>query len=1171
MSQLFGSIVNVATTNVGEWLTADVAAGADRLPVTNVSTFDEKGGYVSIEGTIYDYYGVDLDTGELLLRTGGGLMLVFYGGVVNPLVMGDEGIRVEIYPPQPEKVALVDFATEDGGEAVFAIVPHDLVAVVPDGYREEEFREAVLVEERGAGELYLKDVPTTPPNIEVEVTLGDGVVPIASPTPVLTGWVGALHAKWAAILNNELCQYDVHISTTSGFTVDDATTLVGTTTATSMTIRSLPTDAPLTYGVTYYVKIVARDSDGAAVPGGEASAQMQPITGPDISASYVYAGTVQAPQIEGGEITADLILSGSIATALTGGRTFIDNAGIVIYDSTGVPGTTLAPDNSVFVGDAEIGGLTVKDAMSIRGVNNELSTSAELMLAAGITAPSTGPSVVQDWDQIIFTKSGDASFNAANITSVQWLVDKWICGYRDGGTYRVYRFNSDGTYHSLAADSIVSSTALQTTQISAGGLCYTIASNHTIYRHRVAPGTYTFLVEDDFTSALGAIWTSVNTAVWDSGSGGQAKFVGDGHLMTDAIYDFKGSQVQCKVNRTAGTDGQDFFLTVRDTSGDECAQMKLEGSDLYFRIYGPSPGTLDTETSITYNSTSHKYWKISEVDAVGGGGDFHFYTSPDGVTWTERRSGDHDLSIGDLTDCAFRFTAQEDEPSSGTLTVFVDEFRYGLNNDGISSAAFDTQNNDGDVMTIGNNGTNLLLAEHDNSGGDDRIRVRVIDQNVVFTDFPSAVLSTFNSTSDSVYDGPLAGILLGSFDFGASRYVTKRANNQSEDWRVFNSSTGARVSAEEFPPSTATKGITWDGSFFWELGSGRIYKHTAATLSGSYLAGYTWYDSNATGGTHETTISPLSALTLKRRARITLTGVAIPGAGGTDDPNSVRFYVGVTSGTLKLQSTTGAGVYTATYQAITTGGAAPPGSNNFPGGTPAKIKSTSGGLIISGDGTISGGIFSGSFGNTEIGNAVNLDTITTPGMYVQSSDAEAAAGTNYPPLAPYAGVLEVFGVSAILMQRYSAYRNSDVNPSPNIWERTSVGGTWGAWQPINYDTGWITTISSVAVAATNMTLTAANIRRINKTVQFSLDWQWDAGIGVTNGTGNLVDTDIATLVSRWRPTGAPDQGGMINNNGTRNVVAQVKASGLVIAVTSAGDDDFAANLATSCGGTYLMP
>jgi hypothetical protein len=275
----------------------------------------------------------------------------------------------------------------------------------------------------------------------------------------------------------------------------------------------------------------------------------------------------------------------------------------------------------------------------------------------------------------------------------------------------------------------------------------------------------------------------------------------------------------------------------------------------------------------------------------------------------------------------------------------------------------------------------------------------------------------------------------------------------------------------------------------------------------------------------------------------------------------VRFYVGLT-GALKLQSTTGAGVNSATYQSITTGGAAPPGSNNFPAATPAKLKFGSG--FISGDGTTSG-----IFTPTEIGNAVNLDTLVTPGSYVQSSDAEAAAGTNYPPLAPYAGTLEVSGLfGGVKMQRYSAYRNSDVTPSPNIWERVFDGSTWGAWVPIHYDTGWITTISSVVVAATGWTVASAAARQLNLMAYVKCVFtRTGAAIPVADSASSTGNTDCGTLVARWRLTG---QTQALFQGSDRLAAFTVNSSGLINLFANAPSFNIAVGDQVSAFGSYFI-
>lgn len=1164
MAAEYGTIVDVSTTNVGENLTLDAAAAATTIFVNNADTFNELGGQLTLNGTVYTYTNVAPESGEITLAS----------GLVADAVVDD---RAEIHPLKPITTALVDFGIEES-EPVFVTLPHDMAATVADGFYEEAQRPSVLVDERSSGDLYVVDIPATPPApVDVEITLGDGVPPIASPTPVVEGWVGALNVKWAAISGADFPEYEVHISTVNDFT-PDATTLVGTTSATSFTIHSLPNDLLLAYNTTYYVKVVAYDVDGPAPAGNQSSAQLMPVTSDDISANYVYGGRIAAPQIDGGEVTADLLLSGRISTRPggTGAGVDQDATGIAIYDSSGIPQTTLAPDQSVFKGDAEIAGLTVDGSMSIRGTNNEISTGGELDLAAGITAPSTSPSVVQDWETLTFTKAGDSGFNAANLTSVCKVGTLWVCGYRDGSVYRIYRFNADGTYNSDGAGAITSSTALQTTQITAGGTCYTVASNNTIYKHGNAPS---YVLSDDFTSSINTTtWPSRSSVVWDSGSQ-SAKITGTGHLGTAFAYQHKDSFFSAKVTRTGASGGQDIYFGCFDQATDsEIGEIYLTGSTLKFRIYEPLTETIQFESSITYNATTHAYWKISETDS-GAGGDLHFWTSPDGTNWTERYSNDHDFSTGELTNVQL-WVDLDDDGATGTVDLFIDEVRHGLNSGG-TSHSYSTLNTQGDVMTIGNDGTNLLLAEHDNSSSNDRLHVRVINPATM------AVTSTFFGDQQPVgveYNGPLAGILKGSFDLGADRYIWKRigSTDGGENWLSTNTSNGDDMPAERFPAdSGGSKAIVWDGSNFWALGtSGQLYKHTgvkhtSGTATVGWVYAFTWFDSNATGGTHETTVSPIASITLKKRARITVTAPNIPGAGGTDDPNCIRVYAGLNSGAMTLQTTTGAGVHSVVYNALVTGGAAPPGSNNFTAAAPAKIVNPSGTLQISGDGSILATTIAASPVATELGNAVNLDSITTPGIYSQASSAEAAAGSNYPALAPYAGILEVFGnpgTQTIRMQRYSAFRNSNVSPSPNIWERTwETASGWGAWRPLHYDSGWVTTIASVAVAATNFTITAAAVRRVDNAISFSLDYEWDAGTAISDGTGNIVgDPTIATMAAAWRPTGAPDQGGFTNNNGTRTIVHQIKATGAVVAVTSAGPDDFAANLAVSVGGVYFV-
>lgn len=66
----------------------------------------------------------------------------------------------------------------------------------------------------------------------------------------------------------------------------------------------------------------------------------------------------------------------------------------------------------------------------------------------------------------------------------------------------------------------------------------------------------------------------------------------------------------------------------------------------------------------------------------------------------------------------------------------------------------------------------------------------------------------------------------------------------------------------------------------------------------------------------------------------------------------------------------------------------------------------------------------------------NLNTITTPGFYEQTTASAATAARNYPIV--QRGVLEVIAQD-VVTQRYTAETNG------RIYTRTRVGSTWGAW------------------------------------------------------------------------------------------------------------------------------
>lgn len=208
-------------------------------------------------------------------------------------------------------------------------------------------------------------------------------------------------------------------------------------------------------------------------------------------------------------------------------------------------------------------------------------------------------------------------------------------------------------------------------------------------------------------------------------------------------------------------------------------------------------------------------------------------------------------------------------------------------------------------------------------------------------------------------------------------------------------------------------------------------------------------------------------------------------------------------------------------------------------------------------------------GLTLLGPAEDLDLFVSSGVYIQLFSGDAASGINYP--VPYAGVLEVLTTqpSNLVVQRYTAYRNVVVANTPSIWVRVFGNGLWSAWHPEQDDTGWITTIGSVAVAQTGWTIDQASLRRINKEVHFRIFVTRDgANITVPLG-GNIVDAPLFQFVTAYRPGGTVAQG--IFTGSFTMTVAGVIATDGVVTLTAVGDgNNINTNDQIAVGGVYLM-
>jgi hypothetical protein len=179
------------------------------------------------------------------------------------------------------------------------------------------------------------------------------------------------------------------------------------------------------------------------------------------------------------------------------------------------------------------------------------------------------------------------------------------------------------------------------------------------------------------------------------------------------------------------------------------------------------------------------------------------------------------------------------------------------------------------------------------------------------------------------------------------------------------------------------------------------------------------------------TIATLNGANTAARIATNLTSGTVPSARLSGS------YTGITGvGTIDT------GVWNATDISLAAGGT----GATLTGVAGAVVYSGASAMALTGAGTsgqvlTSAGTSAPTWSNglpvAQIPNAANLNTYTTPGLYHQSSDSQATAGTNYP--AALSGLLEVHASSLMVYQRYTVYN------SGRIYTRSSYNGSWYSW------------------------------------------------------------------------------------------------------------------------------
>ena len=252
----------------------------------------------------------------------------------------------------------------------------------------------------------------------------------------------------------------------------------------------------------------------------------------------------------------------------------------------------------------------------------------------------------------------------------------------------------------------------------------------------------------------------------------------------------------------------------------------------------------------------------------------------------------------------------------------------------------------GYAVRLGNDGTNVVVAYVSATGYETFKAYSPTTGALVYTKTNSTKWTTTGEKD-------LWCAASGNFDLGAQYFITGIAGTGLFRYTKYSDQTN-QPNNEFAQAATNTVAVGYDASGFWSASdAGKIYRHDGVSWvdAGSTKAhqfGYTFYDSNATGGTHETELGPKGTVSVKKRARLAVSVPSWTAGAAPDGVDRVRIYGGVSGGTLTLQATlTGKST---TLTAIDTGSAAAPTSNTFPAGSPAKIQSAAGALSMSGDG-----------------------------------------------------------------------------------------------------------------------------------------------------------------------------------------------------------------------------
>ncbi len=337
-----------------------------------------------------------------------------------------------------------------------------------------------------------------PYNLASSTQTTDGSPPSAvGSAPTVQGGIGYLTAFWSPVSNNDPVQYEVHLSTSTGFTPGGGT-LVLTTPGSSAVIRKDASGSDLAYGTTYYVKVVAKDADGSASASSQGSGSMatavtadltnnlittakiaaDAVTSAELANNAVDAAAIQALAVTTAKLDANAVTTAKIAAdAVTAAELAANAVDTAALQAAAVTGTKIAA-NTITASNITAGTITATEiaAATITGAKIAANTIAAGNIVAGtITATEIAASTITG------SKIAAGTITASNITASTITATEIAAATITGAKIAAA---------TIAAGNIVANT-ITASQIAAGTITSTEIHAATITGSNIAATTIT--------------------------------------------------------------------------------------------------------------------------------------------------------------------------------------------------------------------------------------------------------------------------------------------------------------------------------------------------------------------------------------------------------------------------------------------------------------------------------------------------------------------------------------------------------------------------------------------------------------------------------------------------------------------------------------------------------